>query len=81
MPDGLSQHNFVNNCFVSQLMILVASNIWHSSRFLSLKTHIQEFTRRIQNSGLSHEFQIKTCEKTYREEFPEDDWTADHPLC
>ncbi len=45
-----------------------------------LRTHIQEFTRRMQNTGLYQEFQIRTTENPRPKEIPEEEWTDDHPL-
>jgi len=45
-----------------------------------LRTHIQEFTRRMKNTGLYQEFQIRTQENERPEDIPEDEWTQDHPL-
>jgi hypothetical protein len=45
-----------------------------------LRTHIQEFTRCMQNTGLYQEFQIMTTENPRPEEIPEEEWTNDYPL-
>jgi hypothetical protein len=45
-----------------------------------IRTHIQEFTRRVQNTGLYPEFQIRLQENDRPDEIPEDDWTLNHPL-
>jgi hypothetical protein len=45
-----------------------------------LRTHITEFTRRIQNTGLYHEFTIKTRKNPRPVDIPEDQSTLDHPL-
>jgi hypothetical protein len=45
-----------------------------------IRIHIQEFTCRMQNTGLYQEFQIRLQENDRLEEIPEDDWTLDHPL-
>jgi hypothetical protein len=46
-----------------------------------LRTHIQESTRRMQNTGLYQEFQIRTQVNERPEDIPENEWTQDHPLC
>jgi hypothetical protein len=45
-----------------------------------IRTHIQEFTRRMQNTGLCPEFQIRLQENDRPDAIPEDDWTLNHPL-
>lgn len=45
-----------------------------------LRTHIQEFTRRMQNTGVYQEFQICTIENARPEEISEKDWADNHPL-
>ncbi len=44
------------------------------------RLHIQDFTRRIQNTGLYHKFTIRTQENQRPDDIPEDNWTQDHPL-
>jgi hypothetical protein len=46
----------------------------------NLRTHILEFLRRMQNTGLYHEFEIRTKELPRPAEIDEDVWTYDHPL-
>jgi hypothetical protein len=45
-----------------------------------IRTHIQEFTCRMQNTGMYPEFQIRLQENDRPDEIPEDDWTLNHPL-
>jgi hypothetical protein len=45
-----------------------------------IRTHIQEFIRRMHNTGLYQEFQIKLRENDKPDDIPEDEWTQDHPL-
>jgi len=54
--------------------------IIHDGKPEQLRTHIQEFTRCMQNTGLYQEFQIGTTENVHPEEIPEDKWVEDHPL-
>jgi len=42
-----------------------------------LRTHILEFTRRIQNTGLYHEFAVRTHENPRPIEIPEEQWTLE----
>jgi hypothetical protein len=45
-----------------------------------IRTHIQEFTRRMQNTGMYPEFQIRLQQNDRPDDIPEDDWTLNHPL-
>jgi hypothetical protein len=45
-----------------------------------LRTHIQEFARCMQNTGLYQEFQIQTTKNPRPKEIPEEECTDDHPL-
>ncbi len=45
-----------------------------------LRIHIQEITRRMKNTGLYQEFQIRLQENDKPDEIPDEDWTQYHPL-
>lgn len=45
-----------------------------------LQMHIQEFTRRMQNTGLYQEFQIRTTENARPDKIPINEWVEDYPL-
>jgi hypothetical protein len=45
-----------------------------------LRTHIMEFLRHMQNTGLYHEFDISTQELPCPFEIDEDNWTVAHPF-
>jgi hypothetical protein len=45
-----------------------------------LRIHIQEFTRRMKNTGLYQEFHIRTQGNARPEDISEDEWIQDHPL-
>jgi hypothetical protein len=47
----------------------------------NLRLHIQDFIRRIQNTGLYKEFLIRTQENPRPADIAEYLWTWDHPLC
>jgi hypothetical protein len=46
----------------------------------NLRLHIQDFTRRIQNTGLYNEFNVCTQENLCPNDINEDAWITDHPL-
>ena len=52
----------------------------YDGKIENLRLHIQDFTRRIQNTGLYKEFTIRTQENQRPEDITEDAWAIDHPL-
>ena len=52
----------------------------YNGKLENLRTHILEFLRRMQNTGLYHEFEIRTRELSRPAEIDEDVWEFDHPL-
>jgi hypothetical protein len=52
----------------------------YNGKLENLCTHILEFLRHMQNTGLYHEFEIKTRELPRPAEIDEDDWDLNHPL-
>jgi hypothetical protein len=52
----------------------------YDGKIENLRLHIQDFTRRIQNTGIYKEFIIRTQENQRPNDILEDDWTVDHPL-
>jgi hypothetical protein len=53
----------------------------YNGKIENLRLHIQDFTCRIQNTGLCQEFTIRTQENPRPEDIPEEEWVQDHPLC
>jgi hypothetical protein len=52
----------------------------YDGKIENLRLHIQDFTCRIKNTGLYHEFLICTTENPQPADIPDDTWTFDHPL-
>jgi hypothetical protein len=52
----------------------------YDGKIENLRLHIQDFTRRIQNTGLYKEFSIRTQENPRPNDITEEAWTIDHPL-
>jgi hypothetical protein len=52
----------------------------YNGKLDNLRIHILEFLRRMQKTGLYHEFEIKTRELPRPAEIDEDDWDLNHPL-
>jgi hypothetical protein len=52
----------------------------YDGKIENLRLHIQDFTRRIQNTGLYKEFSVRTQENPRPNDIAEDAWTIDHPL-
>jgi hypothetical protein len=45
-----------------------------------LQMHLSEFTRRMKNTGLLHEFKIRIGENPRPMEIDTDEWVDDHPM-
>jgi hypothetical protein len=52
----------------------------YDGKIENLRTHILEFPRCTQNTGLYHEFEVRTQELPRPFEINEDEWHLDHPL-
>jgi hypothetical protein len=52
----------------------------YDGKIENVRLHIQDFMRRIQNTGLYKEFSIRTQEDLRPEDINEEDWNLDHPL-
>jgi hypothetical protein len=52
----------------------------YNGKIENLRLHVQEFTRRMKNTGLYKKFTVRTQENTRPPDIPEEQWTDDHPL-
>jgi hypothetical protein len=52
----------------------------YNGKFENLRAHILEFLRRMQNTGIYHEFELRTRELPRPAEIDEDNWDINHPL-
>jgi hypothetical protein len=52
----------------------------YNGKLENLRTHILEFLCRMQNTGLYHEFEIRTRELPRPAEINDDAWELDHSL-
>ncbi len=67
-------------CLKHMVIVKAPLQMVYDGKIENLCLHIQDFTCRIQNTGLSKEFLIRTQENPRPNDINEEYWTVNHPL-